>query len=147
MADKSMPAVVNGQGAESFQAQGRAGRAEALSQRVAREAPARSAAARGRDVDVLRSRQVPGGPQEPVALGQDVEKAGQDRRVLELLRPVLFLADTALLPDPAAFLSGRASAPITLGAVALLALALLALALRAVALGAVALRSAGSSLD
>src|SRR4029079_706558 len=58
------------------------------------------------DVDVRVPRQVPGGPQEPVDLGEHGEDAGLRRRVGKLLLALLALPLAALLARPAALLAG-----------------------------------------
>src|SRR4029077_17374999 len=62
---------------------------------------------RERDIDVLGSRRVPGGPQEAVAVRKQVEDARDRGRVRDLLGPLLLLADAALLALPAALLARR----------------------------------------
>jgi hypothetical protein len=71
----------------------------------------------------LLTRQVAGGPQEPVALGQDVQDAGLRGSGLQLLLLDLDLADTPLLALAPPLLAGGPAPPAI--AVALTALAAL----------------------
>jgi hypothetical protein len=65
---------------------------------------------RERDIDVLLPRQVAGGPQEPVTLGQDVEQPGRRRGGGEFLLLQLDIALAAILALATALLAGRTPA-------------------------------------
>src|SRR5205085_2704019 len=65
---------------------------------------------RQRDVDVGLARQVAGGPQESVALGEHVEEAGAHRGLRDLPLALLHLALAALLAQPPALVARQALA-------------------------------------
>src|SRR4029079_4833326 len=80
---------------------------------------------RERDVDIVGAGKVAVGPQEPVALGQDVEDPRAARCGLDLLDPIRLFADAALLALTPALLAGRTAAAIAIGSVAILVAAVL----------------------
>src|SRR6185436_5633037 len=80
---------------------------------------------RERDVDIVGAGKVAVGPQEPVALGQDVEDPRAARCGLDLLDPIRLFANAALLALTPALLAGRTAAAIAIGSVAILVAAVL----------------------
>src|SRR5207237_1411213 len=70
-----------------------------------------------RYVDVLLTRQVPGRAEETVSLREDVQDPGPGRSALELLDPILLIADLPILTGSTAFLAGRSAPAIALAAV------------------------------
>ena len=68
-------------------------------------------------VDVLLARQIAGGPEEAVPLREDVQDPGPGGSGLELLRPILLVADLPLLARTTALLTGRPAPAIPLAGV------------------------------
>src|SRR5207237_10201360 len=70
-----------------------------------------------RYVDVRLTRQVPGRAEETVSLREDIQDPGPGRSALELLDPILLIANLPILTGSTAFLAGRSAPAIALAAV------------------------------